>query len=645
MDQGKTINGPDTTLNSPISREGELEKNNIVVVTPQPKKKENINACSTVEVLASDGILQKTPTDKIPITPNGEVMHPHHHHATTTNPLDEARWLGFWRKGLRTEPVKKSISFFTTENTPTKVGEPLPSSINPDFEFKFKRQSIELSPEAQKIMVESKEEATKIRSQIVQDKGTFLPKKLFTDRKFAKPKAKVGRFSDAHMLEFKKMDSIANHPSSFRTDPKRVPHTTLKRSRSKADLDRPEQPALSMATASAVMHHIIPASTPAKRIKGSGSECFTAKTATMDNSPAPSSSPSAKRYNTERIKSYIGRPKGTARLSTPMRNGRLPRSNSVKPIRMSMAPSFIHSEPRTSLFPAPLSIATKSPETPKVNQKPVLSLKSPSVNSPAVKSILRRPQILYSDDPRKIAAGTHLAFPGGTLDPNLRQNIAPATAPVRKHVDFTKSIKEKAERDEKKGANWSIFKEAEMGEAKHVPDMEQVNYPAPITYPTLRSPDEPHKSSSPTCRKDPKVTSGDFTFRAGSPLKFDTSRDSNNRPIRETMDSVHPTVHPEPISAKRKMEDVDESDKENNDQTDIDKRPAKRTKSSGISTMHSAQKSSQKLNAEKKPTPLLKNRSKPKKSTPSHRLAQRNETQIGGLSRERLNYLAMPKRR
>jgi hypothetical protein len=60
-------------------------------------------------------------------------------------------------------------------------------------------------------------------------------------RKIAQPKGKVGRFSDVHMAEFKKMDSIAGHPSAFRAQPGRFTPTTstnnLKRTQSKAQLD------------------------------------------------------------------------------------------------------------------------------------------------------------------------------------------------------------------------------------------------------------------------------------------------------------------------------------------------------------------------------------------------------------------------
>jgi hypothetical protein len=57
-------------------------------------------------------------------------------------------------------------------------------------------------------------------------------------RKIAQAKGKAGRFSDVHMAEFKRMDSIAGHPSSFRAQPDRVTPVgqSLKRTQSRANL-------------------------------------------------------------------------------------------------------------------------------------------------------------------------------------------------------------------------------------------------------------------------------------------------------------------------------------------------------------------------------------------------------------------------
>ena len=64
-------------------------------------------------------------------------------------------------------------------------------------------------------------------------------------RKIAKPRGRAGRFSDVHLAQFKKMDSIASHPSALRAkQPGFAQPTTqsLKRSGSKAGLDEVDRP-------------------------------------------------------------------------------------------------------------------------------------------------------------------------------------------------------------------------------------------------------------------------------------------------------------------------------------------------------------------------------------------------------------------
>lgn len=61
-------------------------------------------------------------------------------------------------------------------------------------------------------------------------------------RKKVEAKGKMARFSDVHMQQFKKMDSIANHASAFRADPSRFKPVTqsLKKSPSKPVLAESE---------------------------------------------------------------------------------------------------------------------------------------------------------------------------------------------------------------------------------------------------------------------------------------------------------------------------------------------------------------------------------------------------------------------
>lgn len=136
--------------------------------------------------------------------------------------------------------------------TPSKPGG-RESITSPEFEFSFASGS-NLSVEARRLMANIREEATRIKSQMQAEKNTQESKQDkvenssrdvgMSGRKLATPRGKAGRFSDVHMAQFRKMDSIANHPSSFRARPgfAQPQQQSLKRSSQKAGLDEPERP-------------------------------------------------------------------------------------------------------------------------------------------------------------------------------------------------------------------------------------------------------------------------------------------------------------------------------------------------------------------------------------------------------------------
>ena len=134
---------------------------------------------------------------------------------------------------------------------------------SPKFRFTFGReQSLELSPAAKKLMDEKREEANKIRELMVASGDGDDEASETSQRRFAMPKGKKGRFSEVHMEQFKKMDSIAAKASAFRadltqfkadvhlTDSQRdniiIKTKSLKRSPSKAELDGPVATAQSL---------------------------------------------------------------------------------------------------------------------------------------------------------------------------------------------------------------------------------------------------------------------------------------------------------------------------------------------------------------------------------------------------------------
>ncbi|KKF94279.1 hypothetical protein CFO_g3392 [Ceratocystis platani] len=100
-----------------------------------------------------------------------------------------------------------------------------------------------LSNEALKIMDGLREEAAKIKAGLIADRERDREQaESLADRKFAQPKGKSNRYSAVHMAEFKKMDSIENHPSAFRAAPGRfTPVKALKLSNGDSPLKQQSQ--------------------------------------------------------------------------------------------------------------------------------------------------------------------------------------------------------------------------------------------------------------------------------------------------------------------------------------------------------------------------------------------------------------------
>ncbi|KAI0190145.1 hypothetical protein EV127DRAFT_470102 [Xylaria flabelliformis] len=199
-----------------------------------------------------------------PVTPSGTAppklamseMHPSKVHQTMAPPSSALR------NGLTDIDIDIDIDHDYTktpiqammQNTPSKT--PVPSSA-----FTFRSAGLggdqELGPEAQRMMDSIRKDAAAIKAQLVAERAHERAEdgKSSEGRKIAAAKGKSRRFSAAHMAEFKKMDSIEGHASSFRGAPGRftpvkatttsaTPVTPLKpgvkRSQSKANLDEPD---------------------------------------------------------------------------------------------------------------------------------------------------------------------------------------------------------------------------------------------------------------------------------------------------------------------------------------------------------------------------------------------------------------------
>lgn len=176
-------------------------------------------------------------------------MHPELLHHSTTKAPDSGLKLGFIDI-----PANPPQSVATAQNTPSKARLSTPADLSSaSFDFKFGSDA-HLSTEAQKLMDNVREEAARIKAQMQAEREAQKQKDKEAEaifnggnaagRRIARAKGKAGRFSDIHMAQFKKMDSIADHPSTYRGKPGFAQPTaqSLKRSGSKAGLDEVDRP-------------------------------------------------------------------------------------------------------------------------------------------------------------------------------------------------------------------------------------------------------------------------------------------------------------------------------------------------------------------------------------------------------------------
>lgn len=668
------------------------------------------------EMQSSPSRPAQTPRDGTPIQPSLEEMHPQKYQMSTAKPLDEARWLGF-------------SSNKTTQQTPTKTPKPATPNIMdnaPRFNFTFQRPSLNLSPQARALMDETRGEAAKIRSEMQATQRDQPSASDVLGRKMATPAGKVSRFSDVHMKAFKKMDSIADHPSAFRhRDAKPLATdkpSALKRSPSKAELERPSSSSSSTSLPRPSSRGDVEAG-PAKRVKRAAED--DTATTRAQSTPKPALKSALKPQMTPRTTKA---PSALKSAKSVRRTTMIP-SSQRSPVRMNMTSASVQQEQATHfLSRSPIKSPVKStvaervaqfepeaPESPllsrspakpasptkpqlapdspdasskipflarspakmtlnayqdaedkdgnkqKPNKTPLLARSpakisvpegplDPSQQTPAkpslmtrfnllrqspVKSILRTPQRLYSNDPFKVASGTHLSTP-----PNATSDAEkaapprpPKTCPVIKHVDFSASTKALDNTDSTPDTPTKVSSPPSKADDQT------------ITYPTLPTTDDNADRPKKAHRRMTMAGApNDFTFRAGAQaITFAPSpRRTTSQEVKPSIRSVENSPELSAASKKRKAETADTnqvtgtitSDKENDD---AEQRPAKKARSEKPEAPRpSVAPAAAKTPVKKIPTVGVRPKSltsKPKEKRP------------GMLSAARLAMLATPKRR
>ena len=351
-----------------------------------------------------------------------EEMHPSKAHSAIKKSASRLQLQG--AESLLRAPKIFSSSTVKGGTTPTSSKGSLPSHLSsPKFEFSFPRPDIHLSVETQRIMDSVREEAAKIKAEMQLDRDNKNRKNEEAEqvdsrggRKIAKARGKAGRFSEIHMQEFRKMDSIANHASLSRFQQPTA--SSLKRSNSKAHLDSEETEGRALAERFSDDEAVLQNNSPVKRAR---KNIHDDKAAARPMSPNPSKHiPSA--------------------FITPTKAS-LARSASAKQIK-TMIPS---------LFRTPSSKAIPSPTHPKTegSQKflPMLS------GFKSMKSFLYRQPPTLPNERKEAAVGTGIPLfqeintqdkdIGTRLGPrkahdNTNEGVQPST-PLHKRVEFSAS--------------------------------------------------------------------------------------------------------------------------------------------------------------------------------------------------------------
>ena len=470
-------------------------------------------------------------------------MHPSKVHQSTTKQPDSVLRLGFGGVDVRnTAPVTHRGTIAMNQETPTKINGGLPSYMSsPTFDFSFHRPEADLSEETNKIMESVREEAARIKATLLEERNKQDQKDSETSqlfgvggRKLAKAKGKSGRYSDIHKQEFKRMDSIANHASVWKNK-LQANTTTLKRSPSKAGLDA-TQGILSRTKSFKSMRAEelggrLENTSPGKRVKQNhGDDISTARPQSRDNNSEMESEMSSPTT----AKLHSGLPSA---VTTPTKSS-LARTASVKASKTSMIPSLSRSASTKTLA---------SPAAPKTegSHKYLPSLS----RFGSMKSILHRHQPKFSDDPLKVAAGTHLPIPQAKKDLDKDLPSLPRTpsqslqrSPSTKRVGFTPSATSKYD---------LVPSSPSPTKVPSLPSRHQMTTNPPESSPTISYPslaNSPNITTRAKIPKSPTPTPGDFTFTSGKPINFGPATSGLKSPTpATTIRQVRPSGLPTPL--------------------------------------------------------------------------------------------------
>ncbi|KAL8643472.1 MAG: hypothetical protein Q9226_008348 [Calogaya cf. arnoldii] len=449
-----------------------------------------------------------TPPPTQRVKPGVNEMHPSKVYASTTKPSE------LFNAPSTAPPAKSSNGLVAS--TPSKSRGSLPAHMSsPGFDFSFTRPESDLSAEAQKIMESVREEAIRIKAQIQAEQQKKLDKEGESQqfaglegRKIATPRS--GRYSEVHKQQFKKMDSIADHISTWKTKMQSsatAPTTSssLKRSNSKAGFDGAESGLPRSKSFKTMPKPDNALATQGKRVKRNhADDASQTRPISRDSSEEKPTTPAKLPLKTL-----------PSAVTTPTRSS-LARSASVKASKTSMIPSLSR------------SASTRNFGTPRTEGSNKYI--SRMANFSPIRSILHRSQPKFSDDPVKLAAGTHLPLPSKPLSlnkdlpdlPNTPSKDLQRSPSVKKQVNFTPST-------------------------KPLDDISPLASPSPSKIPrseSMKALDSPHVTHRNT-HKIPTTTLGgmpsDFTFSSSKTINFGPATSGLTKTIRPVRPSGFPT--------------------------------------------------------------------------------------------------------
>ncbi|EER45061.1 conserved hypothetical protein [Histoplasma capsulatum H143] len=335
-DPQKQASKPSTKLISVAEREENLD-----MCSPQNSR--TLLATPATAGSHTNPSIMKTPKTAGALKPSLAEMHPSKVHQNTSKKPDSGARLGFKPIPMDSPCHPRNPS----TPTPTKSRLPAADQLNsPNFSMLFSCEDSQLNEEAKKLMENIREDASRIKAQMIIEQNSQECKNNETE------------------------------------------------------------PTLERQLQAALMRHL------------------SEKSGTVFTSPGKTMSISSQAFEVFRASQHTGSGQhGPRSLITP-KKPMIARASSAKQINTTKIPSF------------PRSPSTKSivaPRTPQTEFNPKLKTGLPSLTN--LKSILRQRQPLFSTDPVKIAAGTHVAPPTKIFDIQVEGSTA------KKHVDFSASTK------------------------------------------------------------------------------------------------------------------------------------------------------------------------------------------------------------